>query len=181
MKALAFKQPWAFAVLFLGKNIDNRRRKDGRMPNECHHRGPLLIHASARPTSRYVREAFDWIVANTDTPRQHLYAGPSRYPCGGIVGRCNVIAHVDPLGNIYDKPGGNGKFERAWPADDPRRTRHGIKRLASGLLRWQMPDSYALVLAEIEPVHACEIVPWNGAQGIFNVDLNTSVFDGSPL
>lgn len=39
MKALSLKQPWAEAILFLGKDIENRVWS-------THHRGPLVIHCS---------------------------------------------------------------------------------------------------------------------------------------
>lgn len=38
MKALSIRQPWAFAILHLGKDIENR-------PRALHFTGPLAIHA----------------------------------------------------------------------------------------------------------------------------------------
>jgi hypothetical protein len=40
MKALTVRQPWAHAVLYLGKTIENRTWPTA-------HRGPLLIHAGS--------------------------------------------------------------------------------------------------------------------------------------
>lgn len=40
MKAITIKQPWAWAVIFGGKDIENRSWV-------THYRGPLLIHAGA--------------------------------------------------------------------------------------------------------------------------------------
>jgi len=42
IKALTIRQPWAYAILHLGKDVENRSWR-------THHRGPLLIHAAARP------------------------------------------------------------------------------------------------------------------------------------
>lgn len=39
MKAISIKQPWAYAILHLGKNIENRTWK-------TNYRGRVLIHAS---------------------------------------------------------------------------------------------------------------------------------------
>lgn len=39
-KCLTIKQPWASAVAFAGKDIENRSW-------QCHYRGPLAIHAGA--------------------------------------------------------------------------------------------------------------------------------------
>ena len=40
MKAITIKQPWAWAIIFAGRDIENRSWY-------THHRGPLLIHAGA--------------------------------------------------------------------------------------------------------------------------------------
>ena len=40
MKAITIKQPWAWAIIFAGKDIENRTW-------HTHDRGPLLIHAGA--------------------------------------------------------------------------------------------------------------------------------------
>ncbi len=39
MKAISIRQPWAFAIVHLGKRIENR-------PKFWHYRGPICIHAS---------------------------------------------------------------------------------------------------------------------------------------
>src|SRR4051812_9699309 len=105
MKALAFLQPWAHAVLYLGKVIDNRSRKDGKMPPLCKYRGPLLIHASAGETNRYYRMSASWIEENIGVampPQISTRPSPGgvvpMWRRGGIVGRCNVIGHVEPTG-----------------------------------------------------------------------------------
>jgi hypothetical protein len=54
MKALSIHQPWAWAILHAGKNVENRG-----WPTR--YRGPLLIHAS-KTRSSYDREAqIDWV------------------------------------------------------------------------------------------------------------------------
>ena len=39
MRALSVRQPWAWAIIHAGKDVENRTRR-------THYRGPLLIHAS---------------------------------------------------------------------------------------------------------------------------------------
>lgn len=52
MKAVSIHQPWAWAILHAGKDIENRS-----WPTSC--RGPLLIHASKSKVS-YDRESAGW-------------------------------------------------------------------------------------------------------------------------
>jgi len=40
MKALSVRQPWAHAILHLGKRVENRDWRG------CNYRGPVLLHAS---------------------------------------------------------------------------------------------------------------------------------------
>jgi len=44
-RALSIRQPWAYAILHLGKDIENR-------PWRTNFRGPLLIHASLKGRTR---------------------------------------------------------------------------------------------------------------------------------
>ncbi|MFL6864136.1 MAG: hypothetical protein ACJ8DZ_14170 [Allosphingosinicella sp.] len=51
LPALSIRQPWAHAILHLGKDIENRGR--------CHrHRGLTLIHASAGMSVEEYAEPF---------------------------------------------------------------------------------------------------------------------------
>jgi hypothetical protein len=47
MKAISCWQPWPFAIMRLGKRLENRGRKDGRVPLGGY-TGPLLLQASKR-------------------------------------------------------------------------------------------------------------------------------------
>lgn len=51
MKAISVQQPWAYAILRLGKNVENRanRRGQDQARKQFAHHGPLLIHTSQRP------------------------------------------------------------------------------------------------------------------------------------
>ena len=91
MKALSIRQPWAWAILHAGKNVENRTWHTS-------YRGPLLIHAG---------KGFDkfgkWWLINTLG-----LAVPGNLPRGGIVGRVRLVdcvTHMD-----YDAPWFAGPF-----------------------------------------------------------------------
>ena len=51
MKALSIKQPWAWAIIHAGKNVENRTWATS-------YRGPLLIHAG----KTFDHEGYQWIM-----------------------------------------------------------------------------------------------------------------------
>jgi hypothetical protein len=99
MKALSLWQPWCFAILHLGKDVENRSWWTS-------HRGPLLLHAAKRrPTLEECRSFV--MMAEGIVGADELAAQLSRavgldfrgrvvdalraLPRGGIVGRVNVV------------------------------------------------------------------------------------------
>lgn len=52
MKCLSIRQPWAWAILYAGKDIENRTWF-------TYHRGPFLLHAS----KTYDDEGHDFLAA----------------------------------------------------------------------------------------------------------------------
>lgn len=83
MKVLSVRQPWAFAILALGKDVENRSWTTG-------HRGPLLIHAAMTYDVEGERALFDM---GLEVPG---YEVPS-VRRGGIVGAVDLIASVPRL------------------------------------------------------------------------------------
>lgn len=84
MRALSVHQPWAFAILHLGKNVENRRW-------QTTHRGPLLVHAS-KSRSSYDRQQPDlW-------RRRFGVALPpwEELAAGALVGVVDVVGCVRP-------------------------------------------------------------------------------------
>ncbi len=161
MKALSIRQPWAWAIVHAGKRIENRSRADGRMPSLCTYRGPLLIHAAKGCTTQEFHEASLWMYSvrlagrdlpDAPTPGRYVLAGKptvpelSSLPRGGIVGVCNVIAHIDPMGVAWSDP----RDKR--PCNPPD-------------LRW-WARGYGLVLADVRPL---PFMPYKGALGFFDV------------
>lgn len=89
-RALSIRQPWAWAILNAGKDIENR-------PRRYHYRGPICIHASLAmtdkdydPFSDLVKEHFPdncsrWIT-------QFCNGGDAR---GGIIGTAEILDCIE--------------------------------------------------------------------------------------
>lgn len=176
MKALSLSRPWPWSFMHAGKRIENRSRKDGRMPSMCRHRGPLLLHAA----KSWDKSMGDWFLERFpewDADSAILWQR-NKHPAGVIFARCTVVAHLEPFMCDYcDGCGwveggealrtgcrqchGRGVVPRLWlwPAevsDEPE--------LLDGLdLRWWM-GGYALVLADIEPTPR---LPCRGMLGLW--------------
>ncbi len=81
MKALSIRQPWAWAILHAGKDIENRGWY-------CRHRGPLLIHAAKGMT----RDEWFYGVAAIRQNGRALLEVPrlASLDRGGFVGVCTL-------------------------------------------------------------------------------------------
>ncbi len=84
MRALCIRQPWAWLILYGGKDIENR---DWQSRNPARHfRGTCFIHASLalEPIDDDLRS---WVkqTSGVDIPR------PADLPRGGIVGQVDII------------------------------------------------------------------------------------------
>lgn len=87
MKALSIRQPWAWAILFAGKDIENR---DWRTD----YRGPVLIHTGKGCT---VDEYEDGLATFRHVGRQRPFPSGltlprlADLPRGGIVGEAEIV------------------------------------------------------------------------------------------
>lgn len=82
--ALSVRQPWAWAIIYGGKDIENRDWKAGRV--SLHHLGRIAIHASKRMTREDYADGF-YMMANvgvTCPPAMDL-------PRGGIIGSVEIV------------------------------------------------------------------------------------------
>lgn len=77
MKALSIRQPWAWAILYAGKDIENRTWW-------TKYRGELYIHASRL----FDMEGYHWIKKNF---RGLYLPTPGDYQYGGLVGKVIVM------------------------------------------------------------------------------------------
>lgn len=86
VRALSVRQPWAYAILHLGKNVENRSWR-------TNHRGKLWIHASATMGPDERREA------------RNLRLDPTKLPKGQIVGLVEVEDCVCKAKSKWAHPG----------------------------------------------------------------------------
>ena len=91
MRALSLRQPWADAVLFGGKTLENRVAW-----RNSHFRGSFLIHASKGMT----RAEYDDVLRFLDERRIEWRPKPfADIVRGGIVGRACVVGTVAVASN----------------------------------------------------------------------------------
>lgn len=91
-KALTIRQPWAHAIVHLGKDVENRSWR-------AHYKGPLLIHASA-----YRERDPRALLA------QHMSAPPSEkslglLPTGSIIGVADLYDYVEDSNSRWAERG----------------------------------------------------------------------------
>lgn len=155
MKTLSVGRPWPWAFLHLGKPLDNRSRKDGRMPSMCRHRGPLLLHAA----KSWDGNAVEWMYARDliDLATAQTIAERSLHPAGGIFARCVAVGHIEPW---ECSTCGTWEPDRRVRCTDCEGTLNDDDSLD---LRWWM-GSYALILADVEPTL---FVPCKGRLGLW--------------
>lgn len=82
--AISVRQPWAHAIVHLGKDIENRSRRLG-------HRGLTLVHASAAMTPAEYVEADNEISERTGLSLPPAY----QMQRGGIVGAVEIVDSID--------------------------------------------------------------------------------------
>ena len=80
MRALTITQPWLWFITSQVKRVENRRYNTS-------HRGPLALHAGARPDTAMIRAMRDegWLI-------------PTGLPTGAVVATCDLI-DVHPAGD----------------------------------------------------------------------------------
>lgn len=149
MRAISLSRPWPWAILELGKGLDNRSRRDGRRPAICGYRGPLLLHAAWS----WDTKALPWMVARrlcNGAENSPLPVCPPRdeHLAGGIFARCNAVGHIGPDGRQSKELVARGMVG----ADSG-----GID------LRWWM-GGYALVFVDLHPT---PFVFCRGHQGLW--------------
>lgn len=172
MKALSIMQPWASAILHLGKRLENRGWQG------CSYRGPLLLHASKGVgTITDFDYAVDDMLANLvldgcshedrsnaikklgvvnrKRARELYWAPGNEMPRGGIVGVCRVESVIPPSARSWSA---QAKVFDEWVCQggDPKQK------------RWWM-GGFALVLKDVRPL---PFLPWKGALGLFEVPDN---------
>ncbi|MCM0619811.1 ASCH domain-containing protein [Nocardioides bruguierae] len=83
MKALSVRQPWAWAILRAGKNIENRTRSTS-------HRGLLLIHASRSMAATAEHQQIEQLAHPLRIPPFGRPAEDTALKFGAIIGAVNL-------------------------------------------------------------------------------------------
>jgi len=92
MKALSIRQPWCWAILFAGKDVENRGWKRWNPARKF--RGQFLIHASQGMTRHEYKDALDDMHRMSRTrpfPPGLTLPAFDDLPRGGIVGMARVV------------------------------------------------------------------------------------------
>jgi hypothetical protein len=114
VKTLSVRQPWAFAILHLGKDIENRS-----WPTD--YRGPLAIHASKPIDRQAVGDLERWL---------EIKINDNELVTGAVVGTVNLVDCLPPDGPGDESPGEwaeRGQYH--WLLDNPRPLERPIPRL----------------------------------------------------
>jgi len=111
VKALTLRQPWAWAVIYGGKDVENRRRRTA-------YRGPLLIHAgkNADPDPETSSRLL-WTMADPEAFRQPRAAWQAREAIIGVVHLADVL--TDSRSPWATAGWYNWAFEFPSPIDPP--------------------------------------------------------------
>ncbi|KVM92290.1 ASCH domain-containing protein [Burkholderia stagnalis] len=89
MKALSIRQPWAWLVAAVNKDIENRTWRTS-------YRGPLLIHASAGMTRQEYEDAFQFALEAGGIQLAHRMPGVKELERGAIIGLADLFDVVSP-------------------------------------------------------------------------------------
>ena len=92
-KALSVRQPWAHAILHLGKDVENR-------PMRTHYRGVILIQASLKVEREKARK---------------LNLDPETLPTGVLLGSVEIVGCVQDSESKWAIPG-----QWHWVLENPR-------------------------------------------------------------
>jgi hypothetical protein len=85
-RALSIRQPWAWAILNAGKDIENR-------PRRFHHRGPICIHASLNNSAGHHLVSSLEIKRAAGSPIEVPYRASLTH--GGIIGTAEIVDCIE--------------------------------------------------------------------------------------
>jgi len=91
LKALSIQQPWAWAILHAGKDVENRTWAHN-------YRGPILIHTG----KKFDNDGYSWLIEQAlfnDKISLTIDEIPLKknFPLGGIVGQATILKMVRSL------------------------------------------------------------------------------------
>ena len=159
LRVLAVRQPWAWAIVHGGKDVENRARSLGP------YRGPVAIHAPLALAHEYdvrlIGEAVGRLARSTRAGLELVakHAGAVRAPgneiterfgnLGAVIGVVDLVgAHLGGATGCHPDPGDPQRLARCSP--------------------WAMPDHHHLVLANPRPL--ATPIPARGRLGLWRPD-----------
>lgn len=89
MKSISIRQPWAWAIIHGGKDIENRTW-------HTNYTGTILIHAG----KKFDHDGYKWLVDNRVIV-QYDIPTPDQYQMGGIIGISNITGCVSRSQNPW--------------------------------------------------------------------------------
>lgn len=126
MRVLTVRQPWAWAIVHGGKDVENRTKSLGP------YRGPVAIHAGLS-----IADGSAWTDPNVEAAMLRAESIPAwSTTLGAVIGVVDLTDEHDPT-ECWRKP---WKWETADPVNGD---------LCSP---WAMPDHHHLVLANARPL-----------------------------
>jgi len=137
---LSLRQPWAHVVVYMGKDIENRRWNTSL-------RGDFLIHASKGMTKDEYYSCWEFC-RRIDTSF-HNFPPLKSLLRGGIIGAARLVGVLPPCPACVCDPE-RGIVNRPCGADH----------------RWHMPWQYGFQLQNVRP--SPEFIPCTGHLGFFN-------------
>jgi len=188
MRALTVRQPWAWAIIHGGKDVENRSRSLGP------YRGPVAIHAGLMIDddarwSLTLRQAWHGAFlperVEPDAPgfmlpvlRESYEEDASWLPTGVVIGVVDLVDVHDDGDCLHRSTRALARLYRTDPdafhalPDDGAGGVIGRTRLCSP---WAQGDHHHLVLANPRPL--TEPIPWRGALGMWTVpaDLEAAI------
>ena len=153
MKALTVQQPWAWAIIHGGKDVENRTQV-------WSYRGPLAIHAGQRISKRGLNTVPDIVAAESlllgaDLARDAMLAGSK--VLGAIIGVVDLVdVHTAVVYGTRTSVAELDCCESPWA--ETGYTEHGGR---------QRRDIVHLVLENPRPLS--EPIPCRGALGLWNL------------
>ncbi|WP_406646950.1 ASCH domain-containing protein [Aliisedimentitalea scapharcae] len=89
-RALSIRQPWAWAILNAGKDVENR-------PRRSHYRGPICLHASRYSSMKGFNEFVDFArgMEPEDWPDGVWVPDPDDFQRGGIIGTAEIVDCIE--------------------------------------------------------------------------------------
>lgn len=150
--ALSIRAPWPYAILFLGKDVENRNWK-------THFRGPMLIHQSAWFGHEEIHETIQELAKQNFYTLEHLIQHGSAYNwsfnatmpgdtlkrTGAIIGMAEIIDCVTHSESpwFFGPYGFRLRNAVAFPEPIPCRGALGLFRPDVSLAGLRLPDDHA--------------------------------------